>query len=131
MPVNYALYPKNWKTEIRPRILARAEHRCEWCGVPNKAIIWRHPDTADCWHIITEDEAQAKLWYGEKYALFSSKITLTIAHLHDPNPMNCDDSNLAALCNACHLRHDAKMHAMNVIRSKNATLEKAGQTRMF
>ena len=37
-------------------------------------------------------------------------IVLTVAHL-DHNPANNDPSNLAALCQRCHLRHDAAQHA--------------------
>lgn len=33
-PENKARYPHDWK-QIRERILERAAHRCEWCGVPN------------------------------------------------------------------------------------------------
>jgi len=49
MPCDYSKYPPNWKTEIRPRILARAgqlivdgkiekQAKCENCGVPNREI---------------------------------------------------------------------------------------------
>lgn len=31
MPVDMRRYPPNWRTEIRPRILARAGDRCEQC----------------------------------------------------------------------------------------------------
>lgn len=37
------------------------------------------------------------------------KIVLTVAHVHDHNPENCDDENLAHLCQRCHNRHDATM----------------------
>jgi hypothetical protein len=33
------------------------------------------------------------------------RIILTVAHL-DQNPANNDESNLAALCQRCHLNHD-------------------------
>ena len=35
MPINYSKYPKNWKTEIVPRILKRANNKCEVCGIEN------------------------------------------------------------------------------------------------
>lgn len=38
-------------------------------------------------------------------------IVLTIAHVHDESPENCDPSNLAALCQRCHLTHDAPKKA--------------------
>ncbi len=129
MPIDYAKYPKNFKTEIRPRILERAGHKCEWCGVPNYARVWRHP-SEDLPNVFTTDIEQAALWYQDT-AASGSKICLTIAHIIDPDPMNCADDNLRALCNSCHLRHDAKMHAMNAIRNKNKELELAGQLRLF
>ena len=41
MPINYSLYPKNWKTKIRPDILKRAKDACEFCLVPNYELILR------------------------------------------------------------------------------------------
>ena len=35
MPCDYKKYPPTWKTEIRPRILKRADHKCEECAVEN------------------------------------------------------------------------------------------------
>jgi hypothetical protein len=30
MPINYNKYPENWKSEIIPRIIKRAENKCEF-----------------------------------------------------------------------------------------------------
>lgn len=38
MPINYKIYPENWKREIRPRILQRAHHCCEFCGIPDRTL---------------------------------------------------------------------------------------------
>lgn len=108
MPVDYSLYPAEWKTEIRPAILERAtdEHgiqRCEWCNAANHEP---HPETG-------------------------GRVVLTIAHIYDPDPMNCDPANLAALCNACHNRHDAPMRGKNRIRNKLARQEQAGQLKLL
>lgn len=96
-PENKARYPKNWK-EIRARILARAKHVCEWpdCGAVN----------------------------GNPNPVTGSKVVLTIAHL-DHTPENCDDSNLRAWCQRCHLRYDADHHAKNAYetRRKGKALE--------
>ncbi len=79
MPCNYKLYPPNWKTEIRPRILERAKHKCEFCDAENYKP-----------HPITE-----------------SKVILTIAHLdHDPENWKVSDDRLKALCQKCHLSYD-------------------------
>ena len=90
MPCDYSLYPSDWKTVIRPRILARATWgdiivpRCEWCGAVNYES---HPDTG-------------------------SKVVLTVAHI-DHGLENNDDENLAALCQRCHLEHDRGYHSEN------------------
>lgn len=81
MPIDYKNYPDNWKSEIRPAILARAENRCECCGVENYA---QNPVTG-------------------------SKVVLTIAHL-DHNTTNNSPENLRALCQLCHLRYDSRRH---------------------
>jgi len=79
MPVDYSRYPPNWKTEIRPRILARANNRCEVCEAVNHEP---HPDTG-------------------------SKVVLTIAHLdRDPENWEVQDDRLQALCQRCHLNYD-------------------------
>ena len=111
MPVDMSLYPNNWH-DIRARILLRAggdngdpriNARCEWCDAKN----WRpHPITG-------------------------SKVVLTIAHLDDPDPMNCADSNLAALCQKCHNGHDAPMRARNrATKARIAEIE-SGQMELF
>lgn len=103
MPCDYSKYPKNWKTEIRPRILARSKgdgdyEKCEWCGAPNyRQLVGRE-----------------------------SRVVLTIAHLNHDTTDNRDE-NLAALCQRCHLSYDAKYHAMNASKTRDA---KRGQTRM-
>jgi hypothetical protein len=39
MPIkDWSLYPKDWKTVIRPAILKRAGNCCEECGVQNYSI---------------------------------------------------------------------------------------------
>jgi len=102
MPCDYSKYPPDWKTEIRPRILARAgqlivdnkieqQAKCENCGVPNREIGTRK-----------ESGEWVKSHHGY------SQIVLTIAHLdHDPENWEIQDDRLAALCQYCHLRYDA------------------------
>ena len=143
--MDYSNYPDNWLTEIRPRILKRSENEdnqecCEWCGAKNECWIWYHP-SADIepamMNIWTQDWIRATDWYGgNQEGLHESPddgylVCLTIAHILDPSPMNCEDDNLAALCNTCHLRHDAKIKANNIKRKKLADAEKAGQLRLF
>lgn len=101
-PENRALYPRDWKA-IRAEVLRRSGDKCELCGVAN--------------HSLREDNDRV-VW-----------IVLTIAHLdHDPtnNGAPGDRPNLAALCQKCHNRHDAKMrsgHARATRRAKSADRE--------
>ena len=52
-----------------------------------------------------------------KYA--KGKIILTVAHL-DHNEQNCDDDNLKAMCQRCHLRYDRSQHARNASATRRA-----------
>lgn len=82
--MNYSKYPKNWKTEIRPRILERAGYKCEMCGVADRTI--RN----------------------------GSVVVLTIAHLdRDPDNHMVKDDRLQALCQACHLAYDRDANVKN------------------
>lgn len=96
-PENKDRYPSNWKA-IRQSVLERAGNRCEWCRVDNYAIGWR------------DSQGRFFQWNNSQVeALFAGKkpirIILTVAHL-DHQPENNDPSNLAALCQRCHNRHD-------------------------
>lgn len=118
MPIDYSKYPPNWKTEIRPRILERAENKCEWCGAPNGEWVVR--DAVGRWHNIDEyvndfsDKSRYYLdenypgWDKQPDGLKPFKVVLTIAHLdHDEENQDVKDDRLAALCQPCHLIYDA------------------------
>lgn len=104
MPCDYSKYPDNWKTEIRPAILERAEDHCEWCGVRNHSIIQRSTGNAAWCREASSHRPASPGW--AKTIL----VVLTIAHL-DHDLGNSDHANLAALCQRCHLRYDAPMKA--------------------
>ena len=89
------LYPKNWPAISRRIRFERAGNRCEWCDAENYRP---HPQTG-------------------------SRVVLTVAHL-DHDPGNNDESNLAALCQACHNRYDAPKRHSN---RKHRQLRRAGQ----
>ncbi len=113
MPCDYKKYPTNWKSEIVPAILKRAEQKCERCGVPNKVIICRGIHYgSEVW----QDENGIIFYYpskeqaGQDYVGWIRnakyvRIVLTVAHL-DHNIENNDERNLKALCQMCHNRHD-------------------------
>lgn len=123
MPIDYKLYPEDWKTRIRPSILAREDNRCKFCNVPNGATIERftNQNNQPCY------KYQSSIYLADNGEFIDNiiempiggkcvKIVLTIAHLdHDITNNNFD--NLAALCQRCHLRYDAKQHAQT--RKKN------------
>jgi hypothetical protein len=46
-------------------------------------------------------------------------VVLTVAHL-DHMPEHCDDDNLMAMCQRCHLSYDADHHAASRIRRRLA-----------
>jgi hypothetical protein len=87
-------YPEEWDL-ISLWVRVMAGWRCEWC---NAAQSERHPITG-------------------------SIVVLTCAHVYDPAPENVTPSNLAALCQRCHLSHDRKQHiatrAANLRRTAN------------
>lgn len=93
-PENRGRYPADWP-EISHRIrFTRAEGRCECegeCG--------RGTHTGRC----------PNVHGGQAYGT-GSTVCLTTAHL-DHVPENCDDDNLRAMCNGCHLHYDKDHHA--------------------
>ena len=76
-----ARYPDDWES-ISLRIRERENWRCKWCNAEN----------------------------GQPHPTTGSKVVLTVAHVYDPEPMNCNPRNLAALCQRCHLNHDRPHH---------------------
>lgn len=87
MPINYKKYPPNWKSEIRPAILERANHKCEKCGAENY----------------------------KPNPITGSKVVLTIAHLdHDETNHDVSLDRLMAMCQKCHLTYDAPEKARRI-----------------
>lgn len=109
MPINYKDYPENWK-EIRQRILLRENNCCQFCFVPNYAIIYRPVKGAIEWLLMPEGSGADVLVDFEPKTKFT-KIILTIAHLdHDKENHEVNDDRLAALCQRCHLLYDLDRH---------------------
>lgn len=107
MPIQRERYPSDWE-QISQRIrFERAGNKCEWCGAENYQP---HPITG-------------------------SKVVLTVAHYPDPNPMNCAEENLHALCQKCHNGVDAPMRTANAKitrqRKRMEAIEASGQLRLL
>lgn len=85
-------YPKDWQTISHRIRFERADGRCECdgrCG--------------------TGHMGRCAARHGQPHPVTGSKVILTTAHL-DHRPENCDDANLMAACQRCHLAYDAELH---------------------
>lgn len=116
MPVDYKKYPKNWKSEIRPRILKRANNCCEFCGLENYITGYRDKEGKfyESMEIMNTLDNTGYDYFEHELAHIPEdkgpiKIVLTIAHL-DHDIKNNSDDNLKALCPKCHLNHDKYLH---------------------
>lgn len=128
MPTDMSKYPANWQ-EIRNRILRRAGGneddprvgaRCEWCGVRNYTvtngfIYDLYSNYRDARRVADINPAERKV------------IVLTIAHIHDMNPQNVTDDNLAALCQKCHNAHDVEHRKQNRAKTRQSKIVQSGQ----
>lgn len=99
MPIDYSKYPPDWKDKIRPDILRRDHYKCKFCRIQHRAIGYRDKSGQ-----FIECDNFMEMW-AEKAGKRVFQVILTIAHL-DQNIENNDYSNLAALCQKCHLNHD-------------------------
>jgi 5-methylcytosine-specific restriction endonuclease McrA len=118
-----SLYPSNWK-EISLRIRERAGWRCEWCNLANGLVGYR--DKAG--NFIECKGLESDVAETDGHRVF--KIVLSVAHL-DHNPQNCDDNNLKALCQRCHLRYDTKLHVQNAAQTRRRKRIESGQMELF
>ena len=150
MPCDMKKYPADWQKR-RERILERAGHKCERCGVPNHAVgYWSE---GEWWpnggNLVCDDAGRGinydtgkQLTYAEAkefcdhyndhgtgkrqtdaYGNRWIAIVLTIAHLVPDGPLDCPDSDLQALCQKCHNALDAPMRARH--RKEKAATAKA------
>ncbi len=128
MPWDKSKYPDNWP-DIRQQVLERDDNRCKFCGVPNYAVGYR--DGSGSFQKFDTSYTNLKQVMGFKVV----RIILTIAHVNDPDPSNCDLDNLAALCQRCHLRLDLPQHMANAANTRRKKREAkriaAGQLSMF
>jgi 5-methylcytosine-specific restriction endonuclease McrA len=137
MPMNRKLYPKNWDA-IAYVVKEKANWTCEECGRPCRRIgeSWAvfcaellehgslHPWYIQTREIIHDEEM------GETTVEKPGRFVLSVAHL-DQNPGNNAPENLRALCSVCHLRYDAKPHAVSRKRNRRRRQEEGGQLSLW
>lgn len=104
-PENRDRYPGNWP-EISLGIRRdRAGWRCECVGECGRGT----------------HEGRCPNRHGEAAYGTGSDVVLTTAHL-DHQPENCDDANLRAMCQGCHLHYDKEHHAETRLATRAAEL---------
>jgi len=111
MPVDYSKYHPAWKDRIRPDILKRDHYKCKICKVRQRAVGYRDSNKK----FIECDDFEIAHRKRNNLKVFT--IYLAVAHL-DHNIDNNDYSNLAAMCQMCHLHHDRQLHLINRLNNK-------------
>ncbi len=121
-PENRGRYPGDWPM-ISARIrFGRAASRCECTG--QCATRGNHVRAcAGGGSLGLIDRCTAL--HGEANPRTGSVVVLTVAHLDD-TPEHCDEANLLAMCQACHLAYDRDTHAANL--THRLTVQRAGGT---
>lgn len=120
-PENRHRYPKDWRA-IRAAILERAGNACEGspdypdCRIPNGAVGYREDGR---WIQLGEsiDQAGFAVDAAVDDGHRVTRIVLTIGHL-DHIPEHCDQDNLRAWCQRCHLHYDRHHHAQTRERTR-------------
>ncbi len=110
--------------EIRRQVLAWDRHRCAFCSAPNATAVWR--DEATKWWLQRPPGVVQVDHSGHRLV----RIVLTVAHL-DGSTDHSDPANLRALCQRCHLRHDARQHADSAARTRAARLYDPMQQQIY
>jgi len=104
MPMDKSKYPDDWDEISRHIRFERAGGRCE--GSP-------------AW-----SECRAR--HGLPHPVTGSIVVLTTSHL-DHDTSNNNPANLRAMCQRCHLTHDAELHASNAAKTRRRKQIEAGQ----
>ena len=117
-PENRARYPKNWP-QVADAIRARAGNRCQWCGARNHWYVLRG---------LTGQVEEQQITFFRIGKRESIRVIVTVAHLNH-EPEDCRPENLAALCQSCHNRYDAKHRALNRRAKEQIDRESGGQLR--
>lgn len=112
-PENRDRYPDNWKVISNRIRFERAEGRCECLGECGRGT----------------HDGRCPNRHGRPAYGTGSRVVLTVAHL-DNQPENCDQGNLRAMCQGCHLHYDRDHHTATRAETRRAEAEAAGQLRI-
>lgn len=114
-PENRDRYPTNW-----PAISRRIKELADWACECDGRCGWRNCAS------IENTSIQCKATQGEPHPITGTTVVLTVAHL-DHTPEHCDDDNLMAMCQGCHLSYDRQHHAETARATREAARLAAGQ----
>lgn len=112
-PEDRSRYPADWRAFSRRVREERAGGRCECegeCGL----------------HRTNPGPRRCEERNGERARWARGRIVLTVAHLNAAggpcacDPLCADDAHVRAMCQRCHLRYDAPLHARNASRRRHA-----------
>lgn len=106
MPIraeNRDRYPADWPQISNHIRFVRALGRCECEGECGRGT----------------HEGRCPNRHGQPAYGTGSKVVLTTAH-RDHQPENCEESNLFAACQGCHLHYDREHHAQTAARTRAA-----------
>lgn len=123
---NRGRYPADWP-KISARIRARSGGRCECvgeCGIDHRDQAERLLEDEGFDPALAHRDGQAERCIevnGKAAMHFQGRVVLTVAHL-DHMPEHCDDTNLRAWCQRCHLRYDAPVKRRDMQRRKHAAM---------
>lgn len=109
-PENVSRYPVDWAAISHHIRFERAGGHCECASECGRGT-----------HVGRCPNVHGQPAYGT-----GSRVVLTVAHL-DHTPENCDDDNLKAMCQGCHLHYDRRHHAETRSATRSAAQLAAGQ----
>lgn len=113
-PENRTRYPADWPDISRRIRFERAQGRCECDGRCGRPAYHLAPD------------GRCENMHGRPAIGTGSLVILTVAHL-DHIPEHCDEDNLMAMCQACHLHYDIDHHTVTRLARAFAALAATGQ----